>query len=201
MKIVLISMPDVAAVIMHEAAFHMPNLGIASLAGNLDAGHDVYLIDLIRKRRNVRRYLTRTLSRLKPDLVGLSAMTWQFGTCLKLVRLVKKMLPHVRIAVGGYHATLMSGEIAEDPEAQGIDFIVRGEGEETFRRLVNALDGKDDPAQIPSLSYRRDGGFVHNPKGELLDLSTLKLPVRDKRRLTWGYHVMNRSVEHALFLQ
>jgi hypothetical protein len=36
MKVVLISMPDVAAVIMHEAAFHMPNLGIASLAGNLD---------------------------------------------------------------------------------------------------------------------------------------------------------------------
>ena len=40
MKIVLISMPDVAAVIMHEAAFHMPNLGIASLGANIDEGHN-----------------------------------------------------------------------------------------------------------------------------------------------------------------
>lgn len=195
MKVVLISMPDVAAVVMHEAAFHMPNLGIASLAGNLDEGHDVYLIDLIRKRRNVRRYLTRTLTRLQPDLVGLSAMTWQFDTCLKLARLVKKILPAARIAVGGYHATLMYEEIAQSPDSRDIDYIIRGEGEMSFRRLVNALDGKDDPAHIPSLSYRREGAFVHNPKGELLDLTTLKLPVRDKRRLTWGYHVMTRSVE------
>ena len=33
-------------------------------------------------------------------------MTWQFGTCLKLVRLIKRWLPSVQIAVGGYHATL-----------------------------------------------------------------------------------------------
>ena len=42
MKIVLMSMPDVAAVIMHEAAFHMPNLGIASIGANIDAGHEVF---------------------------------------------------------------------------------------------------------------------------------------------------------------
>ena len=40
MKIVLMSMPDVAAVIMHESAFHMPNNGIASVGANVD----VYLI-------------------------------------------------------------------------------------------------------------------------------------------------------------
>jgi anaerobic magnesium-protoporphyrin IX monomethyl ester cyclase len=195
MKVVLISMPDVAAVIMHEAAFHMPNLGIASLAGNLDEGHEVYLIDLIRKRGSLRRYLTRTLLRIRPELVGLSAMTWQFGTCLKLVRLIKTLLPETRVAVGGYHATLMYEEMAQSEACRDIDFIVRGEGEETFRRLVNALSGSGDPADIPSLSYRRQGAFIHNPKGELLDLSKVKRPVRDKRRLTWGYHVMTRSVE------
>lgn len=195
MKIVLISMPDVAAVIMHEAAFHMPNLGIASLGANIDTGHDVYIIDLIRKRRNVRNYLQRTLRKINPDVVGLSSMTWQFGTCLKLARLIKQLLPGVRIVVGGYHATLMYEEIAQSAEAQWIDFMIRGEGEEAFRRLVNALSGEDDVAQIPSLSYRRGGAFVHNPRGELLDLANLKLPIRDKRRLTWGYHIMDRSVE------
>src|SRR5208283_5615008 len=129
MKIVLISMPDVAAVIMHEAAFHMPNLGIASLGANIDTGHDVYIIDLIRKRRNVRNYLRRTLLKIKPDVVGLSSMTWQFGTCLKLTRLIKQLLPGVRIVVGGYHATLMYEEIALSAEAHLIDFMIRGEGE------------------------------------------------------------------------
>jgi anaerobic magnesium-protoporphyrin IX monomethyl ester cyclase len=195
MKVVLISMPDVAAVIMHEAAFHMPNLGIASLGANIDPGHDVHTIDLIRKRRNVRGYLHGALHKLRPDLVGLSSMTWQFGTCLKLARLIKQWLPGARIVVGGYHATLMYEEIARSSEAQWIDFMIRGEGEESFRRLVNALSGRDDVARIPSLSYRRGGDFVHNPRGELLDLARLKPPIRDKRRLTWGYHIMDRSAE------
>ena len=195
MKVVLISMPDAAALIMHEAAFHMPNLGIASLGANIDTGHDVHIIDLIRKRHNVRSYLQRTLRKISPNLVGLSSMTWQFGTCLKLARLIKQLLPEVRIVVGGYHATLMYEEIGQSPEAQCIDFMIRGEGEEAFRRLVNALSDGGDVAQIPSLSYRRGGAFVHNPRGELLDLAHLKLPIRDKRRLTWGYHIMDRSVE------
>ena len=48
MRIALVSMPDVAPVIMHESAFHMPNLGLASLAANVDDGHAVRIIDLIR---------------------------------------------------------------------------------------------------------------------------------------------------------
>jgi radical SAM superfamily enzyme YgiQ (UPF0313 family) len=101
----------------------------------------------------------------------------------------------VKIVIGGYHATLMHEEIAASHEAGLIDFMVRGEGEEAFRRLVNALEGKDRFEDIVSLSYKHDRQFVHNPKGELLDLSVLKLPIRDKRRLTWGYHIMNAKVE------
>ena len=52
----LLCTPDVAAVIMHESAFHMPNNGLASIGANIDEGHEVTIIDLIRKRRRVRRY-------------------------------------------------------------------------------------------------------------------------------------------------
>lgn len=195
MKILLMSMPDVAPVIMHESAFHMPNLGIASIGGNIDDGHEVYVVDLIRKRWGLRKHLERMLTAIRPDLVGLSAMTWQYATCAKIMRLVKQLLPEARVAIGGYHATLMSDEIAASEDARYIDYMVRGEGEDVFRRLVNALDGRDRLADIPSLSFKNGDGFVHNPKGELLDLSRLKLPIRDKRRLTWGYHIMNRNVE------
>ena len=195
MKILLLSMPDVAPVIMHESAFHMPNLGIASIGANIDEGHEVYIVDLIRKRLGLRKHLVRILGALKPDLVGLSAMTWQYATCVKIIRLIKLSLPEAKIVIGGYHATLMFEEIAASDEAPAIDFMVRGEGEEAFRRLVNALDGKDRLADIPSLSYKNEDGFIHNLKGDLLGLSRLKLPIRDRRRLTWGYHVMNRHVE------
>ncbi len=195
MKIALISMPDVAPVIMHESAFHMPNLGIASLGANLDPGHDVILIDLIRKRRAIKKYLSRTLLKFKPNVIGLSTMTWQYATCVKLVRLLKTLCPKAKIVMGGYHPSLMYEEISRSKEAKNIDFMIRGEGEAAFRSLVRAVEGKEKFENIPSLSFKKEGVFVHNPKGDLLDLSALKLPIRDKRRLTWGYHIMNHHVE------
>jgi anaerobic magnesium-protoporphyrin IX monomethyl ester cyclase len=195
MKILLMSMPDVAPIIMHESAFHMPNCGIASVGGNIDGSHDVYIVDLIRKRRQLKKYITKTLHKIRPDVVGLSSMAWQYETCVKLIKLIKQVLPDVKIIIGGYHATLMHEEIAASPESALIDFMIRGEGEEACRRLINALNGKDRLEDIASLSYKSNGHFVHNEKGELLDLSRLKLPIRDKRRLTWGYHIMNTKVE------
>ncbi len=195
MKVILMSMPDVAPMIIHHTAIHMPGHGIASVGGNIDERHEVFIIDLIRQRRRLKPYLTKILHRIQPDLVGLSAMAWQYDTCVRLIRLIKQLLPNVKIVIGGYHATLMSDEIAASEEAQWIDFMIRGEGEEACRRLVNALDGQDQFNQIPSLSYKENGVFVHNPRSENLDLETLKLPIRDKRRLTWGYHIMYSKIE------
>ncbi len=195
MKVLLFSMPDVTPIVIHEQAIHMPNLGIACVAGNVDDDHDVYVVDLVRKRNRVKKYVTAALKKIRPAVVGLSAMTWQFDTCIKIARLVREVAPEAKIVVGGYHATLMYEAIANSPEAEDIDFMVRGEGEEPFRRLVNALDGRDSVAEIPSLSHKVNGVFVHNGRGPNLDLAALKPPVRDKRRLTWGYHVMVSKVE------
>jgi radical SAM superfamily enzyme YgiQ (UPF0313 family) len=195
MKVVLISMPDVAPLIVHEAAVHMPSHGIACVGGNIDMQHEVYTIDLIRKRRSIRKFLTRTLSRIQPDLVGLSAMAWQFDTCTKIAKLIKQLLPKAKIAIGGYHATLMYEEIAAASASRNIDFMIRGEGEEACRRLVNALDGRDSIDQIPALSYKTGDQWTHTPWEGPLDLTELKLPIRDKRRLTWGYHIMSSKVE------
>lgn len=195
MKVLLLSMPDVVPIIIHEAAVHMPNHGIACVGGNIDPEHEVHLVDLIRKRRSVRKYLSRLMERLQPDLVGLSAMAWQYDTCIRIARLLKMLRPETKIAIGGYHATLMHEEIAAAPEARWIDFMIRGEGEEAFRRLVNSLAGRDDLAAIGSLSYKQGDAFVHNERSANLDLTTLRLPIRDKRRLTWGYHMVNAKIE------
>ena len=59
MKVILMSMPDVAPLIIHETAIHMPSHGIACVGGNIDEQHDVYIVDLIRKRRQLRKYITK----------------------------------------------------------------------------------------------------------------------------------------------
>ncbi len=191
----MISMPDAAPIVIHEAAVHIPNLGIATIGAHIDPCHDVFIIDLVRKRGRVRRYLTKMLPKLKPDLIGLSAMAWQYDTCVKITKLVKTIAPQAKIVIGGYHATLMSAEIGRSRDASLFDFMVRGEGEEACRRLMNALQGSDRLEDIPSLSYKQNGRFIHNPRGELCDLANLKPPIRDKRRLTWGYHLMNKKME------
>ncbi len=195
MKVVLISMPDVVPIIIHEAAIHMPNHGIACIGGNIDEEHEVRLIDLVRKRNRIVSYLKKTLKRINPDIIGLSAMTWQYETCLALIRLIKEILPEVKIAVGGYHSTMMSREMADSTDTGAVDFLIRGEGEEAFRRLVNALAGADRLDLIPGLSFKKDGRWMHNAPGSLCDLSRLKRPIRDRRRLTGGYHFMYSRIE------
>ena len=127
-------------------------------------------------------------------------MTWQFHTCVKLLKLTKRLLPETKTVIGGYHATLMYETIAGSPDANWIDFMIRGEGEMAFRSLVEALSGHHRFEDIASLSYKTETGFHHNPRGALLDLSRIALPVRDNRRLTSGYHAMNRKIEVNIFL-
>jgi radical SAM superfamily enzyme YgiQ (UPF0313 family) len=108
---------------------------------------------------------------------------------------VRRLLPRARIALGGYHATLMAEEIGASPAGAVFDFLIRGEGEEAFRRLVNALAGRDRLADIEGLSWRDGSALVHNPRGAPLDLARLALPIRDARRLTGHYHFMNQRIE------
>lgn len=195
MKILLMSMPDATPVVLHEAAVHLPNLGIASIGANLDAEHEVRIVDLVRKRGRVKKYLEKLVARFRPDLIGLSAMTWQYDTCVKIAHLLKTLRPEAKIVLGGYHATLMYEEIAASPAARWFDFMVRGEGELAMRQLTRALSGQGALADVAGLSWKENGVFRHNPRGENLDLAELKPPIRDKRRLTWGYHIITQRGE------
>ena len=71
MRVLLISMPDVAPIIIHETAVHLPNHGIASVGGNIDDDHDVFLVDLVRKRRSIKSYLTKIIKKIHPILFTL----------------------------------------------------------------------------------------------------------------------------------
>src|SRR5204862_204739 len=82
-------------------------------------------------QHEVRATVERLLRDWQPDLVGLSVMTFQRKTALRIVQLVRALRPNVRVVVGGYDPSL-APEAWTDATA-GADFIVQGEGELTCR--------------------------------------------------------------------
>src|SRR5438270_3517532 len=136
---------------MPPIAVRMPNGALTSLAGNIDPHHNVTVADLILAQGRVRETVQELVEKHKPDLVGLSVMTFQRKTALRIIELVRSRRPGMLIAVGGYDPSLA-------PEAyispgSGVDFIIRGEGDITFRELVRALERKTPLSGIAGLSY------------------------------------------------
>src|SRR4029077_14157709 len=125
MKILLLSMPD-SFEHMPTVGIRMPNGALTSLAANVDPHHDVAVADLVLVQDRVRRTVCRLVGDLKPDVVGLSVMTFQRGTANKISALVRSLRPGVRIVVGGYDPSLAPEAYAASSSC-GADFIVRGE--------------------------------------------------------------------------
>jgi len=134
MNVLLLSMPD-SFEHMPSLAIRMPNGGLTSIAGNIDPHHRVAVADLILVQGHVRDCVTRLMREVDPDVVGMSIMTFQRRTAGRIIELVRSLKPQAKIVVGGYDPSLAS----EAYEAFDIDFLVRGEGEVTFRELMRAL--------------------------------------------------------------
>ncbi len=194
MRILLLAMPDTADVI--DYFFRSPNLAIVSLTGSLP-DHDVKVVDLVACKPHVGDRLKEILAHFKPQLVGMSAMTFQFHTLMKVARLIRAWDTGIKLVAGGYHATLMAHEIAASEESALLDYIVRGEGEETFAELMAHLEENEISAfEIKGLSYRTHGGWRHNPDRPLQDLSKLALPNRDAR-LIEDFFLLGLSMDVA----
>src|SRR5579862_7405775 len=191
MNVLLLSMPD-SFEHMPPAAVRMPNGALTSLAGNVDPHHRVAVADLILVHRRVRETVTRLVLELNPEVVGLSIMTFQRRTAARIIALVRALRPDVKIVVGGYDPSL-APEAYED---MGVDYLVRSEGEVTFRELLRAIEGGGSVENIAGLSYRNGECWVHNPARppHRLEDSEIRLPNRDARVLK-GYTMLGRQVD------
>lgn len=180
MNILLLSMPDCAPY-FDVKWYRTPSLAMASLAGNIDTHHNVYIADLILKRDNIKDIVPELIHTYKPDVIGLSAMSFQFETAKQIAALIKTTNNHVKTILGGYHATLMYQELSEHSDSESFDFIFRGEAEIGFNEFLSAMEAERGFESIMGLSYRQNGGFVHNPPRPLEDMSKIKPPDRSKR--------------------
>jgi radical SAM superfamily enzyme YgiQ (UPF0313 family) len=190
-NILLLSMPD-SFEHMPSLAIRMPNGALTSLAGNVDAHHRVAVADLILVQDRVRETVTRLLREWSPQIVGLSIMTFQRRTAMRIIELVRALKPDAKIVVGGYDPSLAP----ETYETLNVDCLIRGEGEVTFRELLRALEQGGGLDNILGLSYRSPTGWVRNPPRRPLRLENgdVHLPNRDARVLK-GYTLLGRQVD------
>jgi radical SAM superfamily enzyme YgiQ (UPF0313 family) len=178
---------------MPTVAVRMPNGALASLAGNVDPHHHVAIADLVLAQTRVRQTVEQLIRDHQPDVVGLSVMTFQRATALRIARFIKTLRPRTQIVVGGYDPSLAPG--AYEPHAD-VEFIVRGEGEQTLCELLRSLEAHAPIDAIPGLTYRTASGLAHNPNRPIARLATnpVRLPNRAVRVLD-GYTLLGRPVD------
>lgn len=133
--------------------------GLPSIAAAAEsAGHEVTLANY--SQYGYKKAADDILKR-KPGLVGLSLFSYNRIETIKLIKELKKRDPRIVIAVGGHHATLLSGQLAARvPE---IDHIITGEGETAFNNLAASLKDKKPAEKI--IASERVGSLDTLPAG------------------------------------
>lgn len=151
----------------------MPPMGLAYIVSYLASKNiDSRIIDMNVEQGDAVEQVARITG--SPDIIGITSMTSAVMHGYAIAQECRKKFPNAKIVFGGVHATVMTDEMLGKDY---IDYVFRGEGEESFYRFVKG----DDIKTIPGLSYKENGKFFHNPDAVLIhDLDTLPVPAYHK---------------------
>ena len=134
------------------------------------AGVEVALYDAM-SRFDGDDKIVAEVQRQRPDFVCIPSITATVPAVHETARRIKAVLPTTTVIVGGVHPTFMAGEMLENADG-AIDFIVRGEGEQTLEELLQILCVGGDPSGVRGLSYLDESGDLLRtpPRPFLTDL-------------------------------
>ena len=119
------------------------HLGLSSLVAVLKrAGHRAIQLDDALDKRDLASTLL-ILEALRPDLVGVTVPAQTAaGTAIRYIEAIRRALPQTPICTGGIFATVAYEEFMR--RCPSIDYLLRGEGEETLPELLDALGDSSD---------------------------------------------------------
>lgn len=160
-----------------EIAGTWPPAWVAYLTGHLrQAGFDdIHFIDAMTEGVDDEA-LAQRMADLKPDVVGVTAITPSIYRAEDVLRIARDTVPEAVRVLGGVHATFMYKQVLS--EAPWVDVIVRGEGEEIVNELMTAIAAgrwPEDRAKIKGLAFRDGDEIVATPAASTVkDLSKIK---------------------------
>lgn len=110
-------------------------------------------------------HVLRRIAAEHADLVAFSCYIWNIEPVLKLAADFKKISPDSLIILGGPEAGYGCFELLDRNPA--IDGIIRGEGEQTFRELVTAVNSNHEK-DAGTQSWRNIAGLVYRSGEEII---------------------------------
>jgi anaerobic magnesium-protoporphyrin IX monomethyl ester cyclase len=151
-------------------------LGLYYLAGVLERNRiSTKIFDFMVEKPSQRRFIDY-LTKIKPKIVGVTSYTFNFSAARNILKQIKRTDQDIITVLGGVHASSLPLEIMT--ETPHIDYLVYGEGEETFLELCNMILRGEDPKDIAGLVFR-DGEIEINRQRPLIDdLDSLPFPDR-----------------------
>jgi radical SAM superfamily enzyme YgiQ (UPF0313 family) len=162
-----------------------PPLGILYIATSLrDEGVEIAVLDQAAEGYSIEQTV-KWVEKQDPDMLGFSALASSGKTAARIAQKVKERNPDIITVFGNYYATFNDKRILTTyPQ---VDIIVRGEGEETTRELVKAIEKKRSLKKVQGITFRQKDKIVSTPDRPLIkDIDTLPIP--DRTLLNVEYH-------------
>lgn len=136
-----------------------------------------------------------------PDLVGFSTTFQQNAASLALAARIKQLHPNVITVFGGGNCDGPMGA-AIHRNFSAVDYIVRGEGENAFPMLLNALENAEPVDNIFGLCWRGPDGSVANPEAvSIVPPSRIPMPDYDDWFAVFNASPLRSTLQPMLVLE
>ena len=160
--------------------FIAPPMNLMYLASSLEKeSYSVKIVDDDLLQKGYKK-VSELAEKLNPQIVAVTATTSTIKSALKYVELIKNVLPDSITVIGGPHTTFMPFETLK--EAENLDVVVVGEGEETLVELANqATESIPKLDEVKGIIYRdlKNGNLKATPPRPLIkNLDSLPFPAR-----------------------
>lgn len=189
---IMLIFPPSTSLASWEPMVTMP-MGIAYLAAGLrEAGYEVSCLDTVLEAPYQETMVADHISRFgltydqilarvreaKPEAVGLSCIfSNQWPAVREISRRLRAEFPELIQLAGGAHPTFLSELCMRDAP---LDFILRGESEESVVELLSRLKSGRPVAEVDGLVFREGDAVRVNPKVNFIaDLDRLPFPAHD----------------------
>lgn len=108
----------------------------------------------------------------QPDIIGFSCYIWNIEYIKTIIPTLKKILPHVKIVLGGPEVSFNCEELLNELP---VDLIMEGEGEITWKLYLAGTPLCD----IPAIVYKNANKIVKNPRTKAMNLAELPFVYQD----------------------
>jgi len=126
-------------------------LAILAIAAVLEGREDYEIVDG-NLDDNPIDIILKLIAKHKVELLGVSVMPGpQMVAAMEASREIRHLHPHIKIVWGGYFPSVYPDSALN---AKYVDYVIRGQGEETILELLDAIRGCRSFESILGLSYK-----------------------------------------------